>query len=748
MKKTETSEPGRPANGSARLRTLLTFLIGGGVVAATLLVVFFGLDLKPQVDENFFFSGKDPQLKADEAIGKLFLQEPGLVVGAKGPIRTEEYLRRIKELTTRLSAVPGVDSVQSLTQGPRSPEAARKSLLWKRVLFSNDGQATFLYIFIKPQADLRRAVLAIESVVHASGGPSFRLMLSGTPYLVEVIQRKLVRDLGVFSLAALLLFGLSGFLISRSAAMALGTLLACSEAGLLTLIFSSLARIPIGPLTANLFTIVFVLTLTHMVFMTFNWRHILETRQAELDEAWKLGVRVTIFPSSCSMLTALLGFLSLLAVPATPLRQLGAAGMIGTVIAFGAAYLIYPFFLRLQRPSVAPAREGGSPAARTAGFFTRRHGWIAGGLLAAAGIASIGLARLDTEPSIFAYFKRTSEIRRSLEYIDQNGGSVPLNVVVANPDGKPFKFSKAYSKLWELSLALEREPAVGGVVSLPLYLAGARQSFWVRLVPIPWVVKALESRAFGQAARYYVSSDHTKVLFLVRMKETYTRRDHLANVARIQDVVRAHGLDPVITGGPYILYGDLTRLVSKSVVEGQAFLVALFIVIGFLISRSLRIAGALVPSLVLIPVLMLGLLGWLGVALDIISAPGANIALGIGVDAMVHLLVWVKRHPAGSMRSRQAWGDVCGRLWKPILYSMSVVGAGFAIFLLSTFPPTQRFGIAVILGTLIAPLAALFVLPWFATVGNERPRPGESGGSATRGRPGEDPGARRPEPLP
>jgi predicted RND superfamily exporter protein len=33
------------------------------------------------------------------------------------------------------------------------------------------------------------------------------------------------------------------------------------------------------------------------------------------------------------------------------------------------------------------------------------------------------------------------------------------------------------------------------------------------------------------------------------------------------------------------------------------------------------------------------------------------------------------------------------RLWKPILYSMSVVCAGFGIFILSGFPPTQRFGL-------------------------------------------------------
>ena len=40
-----------------------------------------------------------------------------------------------------------------------------------------------------------------------------------------------------------------------------------------------------------------------------------------------------------------------------------------------------------------------------------------------------------------------------------------------------------------------------------------------------------------------------------------------------------------------------------------------------------------------------------------------------------------------------------------------VVTAGFAIFLLSNFPPTQRFGLAVVVGTAVAAMMALWVFP-------------------------------------
>jgi len=174
---------------------------------------------------------------------------------------------------------------------------------------------------------------------------------------------------------------------------------------------------------------------------------------------------VTLLPSFLSMLTALLGFLSLLFVPAESLRQLGLSGAMGTVIAFAAAYVIYPFFLRIQTPG-APEEKAGSEPIRGPSFFKNKHGWIVAAILLATATASTGLLMLDTKPSLFAYFKKGSEIRNSLEYIDQNGGSTPLNIVVANPNKTPLNIRTDYQRLWSLQSALESDPAAGSIMSL------------------------------------------------------------------------------------------------------------------------------------------------------------------------------------------------------------------------------------------------------------------------------------------
>jgi hypothetical protein len=49
--------------------------------------------------------------------------------------------------------------------------------------------------------------------------------------------------------------------------------------------------------------------------------------------------------------------------------------------------------------------------------------------------------------------------------------------------------------------------------------------------------------------------------------------------------------------------------------------------------------------------------------------------------------------------------------WRGIVYSDIIFAAGFAIFALSDFPPTQRFGLVVLAGLIIDILANLFVWP-------------------------------------
>jgi len=116
-------------------------------------------------------------------------------------------------------------------------------------------------------------------------------------------------------------------------------------------------------------------------------------------------------------------------------------------------------------------------------------------------------------------------------------------------------------------------------------------------------------------------------------------------------------------------------------------------------------------SLSLVPACILGGIGLLHIPVDIISAPATNICIGMAIDSMVHLVFAVRRAQQDGKKGWPAW--VAGReeQWRGIVYSDVIIAAGFAIFALSRFPPTQRFGLVVLAGTVIDILANLFLLP-------------------------------------
>ena len=153
-------------------------------------------------------------------------------------------------------------------------------------------------------------------------------------------------------------------------------------------------------------------------------------------------------------------------------------------------------------------------------------------------------------------------------------------------------------------------------------------------------------------------------------------------------------------------------MIRPSLAIGIGGLLLLFFGVALIVSRSPVIAAKMWVCLIAIPAVILGTFGHLGIAVDIITSPAANIALAIGADSMIHLVVRVRAQQAGG--DAAPWSSGVRQIGRPVVGATAIICAGFGIFTLSSFPPTQRFGLAVIVGTLAAATMALVVLPRIA----------------------------------
>jgi len=678
-------------------------------VALFVLVTVF-VDLKPVVEENFFFSTSDPGLGQSNKIDQSFPSQPQLVLAiSSSDISSARYLERIRKISGAVESLDGVTAVKSLTNGPKNFQDAAQSPFWSRLLIAKDRKSSNVILFMRG-GDTEKLVARLEKIVHESDAPDFRVHIAGTPYVVEMLKRSITHDFHYFSVTAVILFGLTMAAMFRSLRIFLGMFTACTSAVLLTLLLQQLFGRRIGILTVNLGTIVFVVAMSHLVYMTFNWQ-VLADRRRQLEKKSpnlaRDAVRMTFPPSFWSMVCASLGFASLLIVEAKPLRELGFGGVLGSIVAFACAYVMYPPFLRWAVPRESKIVEAEPPH----WFWARPFPILSAAVILISAALAFGLNRVNTDPSLLDYFKPHQELRDGLEYVDRSGGCNPLTLVVSAADGSKLNTDAAYQKMWSLHGALENYDDVGTVISLPTLLAEGDRTPFSFLLSYEKMMEIMEQPKYARVAKSFVTEDRTQAVYLLRMVEARRDKLRLEVVDDLRSITRKHGFTPSLVGGIYYLQGRLAKLVASSLVTGLFWLNLLFIVIAWIVARSVRGALAMIVSLTLMPLCMLGGIGWFNVPVDIISAPATNVCIGIAIDSMIHLVFGVRRAKGDGKKGWAAW--VAGReeQWRGIVYSDVIIGVGFAIFVLSNFPPTQRFGLVVLAGLTIDILANLFVLP-------------------------------------
>jgi predicted RND superfamily exporter protein len=677
------------------------------LMAVSIWLVAVFVDLTPHVDKDFFFSRRDPQFQQSQKINETFPAPSQLILNVESSdISSKSYLRDIRRLTKQIKAIDKVVGVRSLSDGPKSFADALESPLWRRLLIADNQKSSNLIVLVTGK-EASKLIERVEEIIKQFNRSDFVIRIAGPPYVVAMIQRNLVHDFAWFSVMAVVLFGGAMLPIFRSVRILIGMLATCISAIMFSLFVQALFGMKIGILTANLSTIVFVLTFSHLVYMTSNWRNLAHQKSTEPDKLAAAAYRVTLPPSFWCMICTSLGFATLLLVEAKPLRELGAGGTIGTIVAFLCAYTIYPFLLRWA----LPPRNQTTSSPRYSPFGARRFILSVILLFVATISLAFGLRHLNTDPSLLDYFKPHTPLRDGLDYVDRNGGSSPLNLVIAADDGSKVNTTAAYEKMWELQGALEHHETVGTVISLPVLMAEGNRVPLAFLLSWENLIRIMDKPEHGRIAASFVTPDRQRAMFLLRMNESGRHQHRLKIVDELRSIVRQHGFEPVLVGGIYQLQAQLAKLVSASLLEGLEWLFGIFFVVALILTRSFRTAAAMVVSLSLCRFCMLGAAGFLKVPVDIISAPAANVCIGMAVDSMIHLVFAMRRNRGAHKDLWKVWVAARDEQWRAVTGSATIIATGFAIFTLSSFPPTQRFGLVVVFGTLIDIMATLLVLP-------------------------------------
>ena len=671
--------------------------------------------------------------------------EAGPEVGGTMSLLNIPLLRQNPDQKPNVLALAGAGMKYIGGRAPINHESARTELLDHELatgsLISKDGRSTNVLVYLRvpepgapgtatTQARWQQLVDGLRTVrTQWEGRLPERLRLAGVPLVYTYIMERVAHDLQVFGIAAAVLFSLGLLVIYRKIRYVILPLVTSLLPVVAILGYMAIAGVPFTVITSNLPLLLFVIALPYTIYLIERY---LERRhlhpQEDGGEAIVRAAQSIWLPCVFSTLTTMAGFAAFTTSGIVPVKMFGILMTAGSLLSLLLVFLFLPSALQPWRP-VPPPSPSSSAAAGTTGFgrlsagfarlaLTRPRTIIAlSTLVLVASIA--GTFRLTAENKFTSYFWPSSDVYQGLEFIDQNlGGTSTLEIYLRSGKVGHFKSAEGIASVAAVEQYFHAVPEVGSLRSLPALIREARKTFRPEWFP-SMQDGALVSLVQGMAPELFqdiMSPDGRTASLQVRFKETaptLNRRQIIegleAHLASLKDS-SLQGLE-VETTGIFVLYANMLNSLIDSQRDTLGFVVGSIYLMLLLLFRKFRLALVVLVPQALPAVTMLGVMGWGGIPLDLVTVMIAAIALGVGVDSAIQYTMRYREEIALDGDPRAALSRTHATVGRAIWVATSIIVLGFAVLVTSDFFPSVWFGLLTGLAMLMSQFSALLTLP-------------------------------------
>jgi hypothetical protein len=571
--------------------------------------------------------------------------------------------------------------------------------------------------------------------------------LGGVPMIVADMIRFIQNDLSTFGLGVLAFLLLTLAIIFRQWRWVLVPLLCCGFTVWLMIGFLGWAQWPVTVISSNFISLLLIMTLSLTIHLIVRYR---EFQHDEPDAVPRDVLRRTVMamikPCFYMAITTIVAFGSLTFSGIRPVIDFGWMMTLGLSVAFIITFLVFPALLSLLPPPLdSRVTSDRIPFTDAFARFTERFG---GTVLVGSGVIAvlcvIGLNRLTVENSFIDYFKSSTEIHQGMITIDDRlGGTTPLDVVITdepppeNYSDDPFASDcdpfvedceeedyrdtwYTYQKMRQLGDVhdyLNSLPETGKVLSISTtldLLAQINGGTPLNAVELAFVPAAVPDDLQDILLTPYISEEQSQARFSIRILETMPdlRRQDLLD--RIHNHLTTElGYDPerVQLSGMTVMYNNMLQSLFDSQIKTIGVVFAAIMVMFLILFRSLKLALiGMAPNLIAAGS-VLGLMGWLGIPLDMMTITVAAITVGIAVDDTIHYIHRFKTELAKDGDYLATMHRCHRSIGQAMFFTSLTIISGFSILVLSNFIPTIYFGLFTGFAMFMALVGALTLLP-------------------------------------
>ena len=594
------------------------------------------------------------------------------------------------------------------------------------------------------------------------------LFLGGVSMIADDLVTFVKSDLRIFGLGVLVFLLVTLGVIFRQKRWILLPLLTCSLSVAATSGLLVLFGWEVTVISSNFISLQIIITMALTIHLIVRYREFSAEDPQGAQQTLVLKTVMAMAPPCFFMvLTTIAGFSSLLLSGMLPVINFGWMMSAGIAVSLILTFLIFPTVL-MQMGTIAPNYAFESKFGLTnilANFTERRGKTILVGSALLLVFCLVGASQLRVENSFIDYFKESTEIFQGMQSIDQKlGGTTPLDVVLDFPSDdeeniptvpassgtamaassnnaadseeeieefdafeEEFEEEKGQAQYWFTSDKMAEVEKVhdyldglsetGKVMSLGTMLKVGRtlndgdplDNFALALV-----YNELPEKFRKIILDPYVSVENNQVRFAIRIKdsEPTLRRNNLLH--KIQDDLHEKlGLaeDRYKLTGIMVLYNNMLQSLFNSQILTLGAVVVALMAMFLILFRSLKIAIiAIFPNILSVGV-VLGVMGWVGIPLDMMTITIAAISVGIAVDDTIHYIHRFIEEFKTDGNYVATMHRCHASIGYAMYYTSVTIIVGFSILVFSNFIPSIYFGLLTGLAMVIALLAALTLLP-------------------------------------
>ncbi len=563
------------------------------------------------------------------------------------------------------------------------------------------------------------------------------LYLGGVPMIASDSIEFIRSDLKVFGVGVVLFIVL---ILAVSFGRARWVLLptgVCVISGATMMGYLGWSEWPVTVVSSNFISLLLIITLSLIIHLVVRYRELTTLRpEAEQYELVRETVYSKFTPSFYTAVTTMVAFGSLLVSGIRPVIDFGWMMIIGICVSFVLAFTIFPAALTLMPRIETRARRDltGRITTGIADFIqhrTRATLLIFVGLVI---VAMTGIPRLSVENRFIDYYKEATEIYQGMTLIDRKlGGTTPMDIIIDAPADEVLEEDDFFggditsTSYWfnrdglreaaRFHEYLDNLPETGKVLSVHTgmqLLESLNEGQPYSDFKLAVVFKRLPEEVKQALITPYLSEDGNQLRYSLRLYESdkSLRRQQLIDQI-YNDLTTEYELAPeqVTISGMAVLYNNLLQSLFRSQIMTLGAVFGAILLMFIVLFRAVRLSlAAIVPNIIAAG-LILGLMGWIGIPLDIMTITIAAINIGIGVDDSIH---YIHRFRGEFLQDRNYWAAIrrChGSIARAMYYTSITIVLGFSILALSNFIPTIYFGILCGLAMIAALIANLMLLP-------------------------------------